>query len=241
MVTQHIRKAFNLVLPSFSFDNARVPLFRDSSSPLSSSKQHYIAFVIYSIFARQQLQVGQWFELQDVRNPCLIRVVQVVANRGGLLTVSHGQRHENVFFTNERCHELGWAQRDLQKYTYEGDSLNLLNSARKNAVSSHVFTYSTLREHKFEVSWVTYFLVDVLNELHFTSYSSVAYSEGLWQSIRTKRSVKCWRRGFSSWFSNSLYLPHDENIIQCASVKEQYLHGETTRAIMRCDLYERGF
>ncbi|VDM43510.1 unnamed protein product [Toxocara canis] len=74
------------------------------------------------------IKVGQWMELQDVRNPCEVRVVQVLANRGGLLTLGHGQRHENILFTNERCHELGWAQSDSRNYKYEGDSLNLLNT-----------------------------------------------------------------------------------------------------------------
>uniref|UniRef100_F1KWU5 Scm-like with four MBT domains protein 2 n=1 Tax=Ascaris suum TaxID=6253 RepID=F1KWU5_ASCSU len=135
------------------------------------------------------IKVGQWFELQDVRNPCLIRVVQVVANRGGLLTVSHGQRHENVFFTNERCHELGWAQRDLQKYTYEGDSLNLLNSARKNAVSSHVFTYSTLREHKFEVGMMLEVL-DISNGgVFYAGYVSEVLSP-YYFLVRVSQSIK---------------------------------------------------
>ncbi|VDK47447.1 unnamed protein product [Anisakis simplex] len=109
------------------------------------------------------VKVGQWMELQDVRNPLEVRVVQVLANRGGLLTVSDGKRPENVLLASERCHELGWAQNESRNCTYETDALELLNRVRGDSVSPRVFTSSTIKEHKFEVGMMLEVL-DVTND-----------------------------------------------------------------------------
>lgn len=98
-------------------------------------------------------------ELQDSRNPCIVHIAEILLNRGGLLTLYYNNRDETTFFTNERCHEIGWVSKQEQCCEYSTESSKLLDKARLNAVPHYVFGFTIVPEHKLEVFILNYFYI----------------------------------------------------------------------------------